>query len=115
MRFAGRYSPCTKEMGCGFLEAVYQECLERELTSRGVPYIAQPELRLKYRGEWLAQTYKPDLICFGEIILELKAQKELGPEHIAQLFNYLSASKLRLGLLINFGAHPSVQIERIIL
>jgi len=104
-----------KEMGCGFLEAVYQECLEKELTRRSIPYAAQLELRFTYKGEQLAQIYKPDLLCRDKIILELKARKELGPEHKAQLLNYLRASNSKLGLLINFGAHPNVQIERIIL
>jgi len=104
-----------KEMGCGFLEAVYQECLEKELKRRSIPYVAQQELRLTYKEEILLQTYKPDLICFGKIIVELKAVKEIAPEHKAQILNYLKASRLRLGLLINFGSHPQAQIERLIL
>jgi GxxExxY protein len=104
-----------KEMGCGFLEAVYQECLEKEFKLRSIPYVAQPELMLTYKGDRLDQTYKPDLICFGKIILELKALKQLGPEHKAQVLNYLRASNLKLGLLINFGSYPSVQIERMAL
>jgi GxxExxY protein len=104
-----------KEMGCGFLEAVYQECLEKELKRRSIPYLAQQELRLTYRQEILLQTYRPDLVCFGKIIVELKAVKEIAPEHQAQILNYLKASQLRLGLLINFGSHPQAQIERMIL
>jgi GxxExxY protein len=104
-----------KEMGCGFLEAVYQECLEKEFKLRSIPYVAQPELMLTYKGDRLDQTYKPDLICFGKIILELKALRQLGPEHKAQVLNYLRASNLKLGLLINFGSYPSVQIERMAL
>jgi GxxExxY protein len=104
-----------KEMGCGFLEAVYQECLEKELTHRSIPYIAQQELRLTYKGEAILQTYKPDLICFDKIILELKALKSVGPKHKAQLLNYLKVSELNVGLLINFGFHPNVQIERMVL
>ena len=104
-----------KEMGSGFLEAVYQECLEMELRSRGIPFVAQPELKLVYKGETIGQTYKPDLVCFENIILELKALKEAGPEHRAQLLNYLKASGMELGLLVNFGSHPNVQIERMVL
>ena len=104
-----------REMGCGFLEAVYQECLEKELRLRGVHFTSQQELTLAYKGQPLEQRYKPDLICFDSIIVELKAVSELANEHKAQLFNYLKASKLRLGLLVNFGHHPKVQIERIIL
>lgn len=101
-----------REMGCGFLEAVYQECLERELTARGVPFVAQPELRLSYKGGLLEQIYCPDFICHGKIILELKAVKEIAPEHRAQVLNYLKATGLRLGLILNFGHHPKAEIER---
>ena len=99
-------------MGCGFLEAVYQECLEKELNKRSIPFIAQKELRLMYKGEPLQQRYRPDLICHNQIILELKAVKEIAPEHKAQVINYLKATNIKLGLLINFGSHPKVQIER---
>ena len=101
-----------KEMGCGFLESVYQECLEKELKKINLPFVAQKELYLTYKGEPLQQTYKPDLICYDQIILELKAVREIAPEHKAQVINYLKATNLKLGLLINFGSHPKVQIER---
>ena len=101
-----------KEMGHGFLESVYQECMEKELARMGVLFKAQQELTLSYKGEPLEQTYKPDLICFDQIIVELKAVSEIAPQHEAQLINYLRATGMKLGLLINFGAHPSVQIER---
>jgi len=104
-----------REMGPGFLEAVYQECLEREFRDRSIPFAPQKKLLLTYKGNPLEQRYKPDFICYGKIILELKAVTELGKEHNAQLFNYLKASGLRLGLLVNFGHHPKVEIERIIL
>lgn len=101
-----------REMGSGFLEAVYQECFEKELNTRGIPFTAQPELKLTYKGERLRQNYKPDLICYEQIIVELKAVKEISPEHKAQVINYLKASQLKLALLINFGSHPKAQIER---
>ena len=104
-----------REMGCGFLEAVYQECMERELSRLSIPFVAQSELKLSYKGELLQQTYKPDLICYGKIIVELKAVKEIAPEYKAQVFNYLKGSGLRLGLLVNFGHYPKVEIERIVL
>lgn len=104
-----------REMGCGFLEAVYQECMERELTTRGVPFIAQQELTLNYKGKPLKQTYKPDLVCFNKIICELKAVKEVAPEHKAQVMNYLKATNMKLGLLINFGTYPKAAITRIAL
>jgi len=101
-----------KEMGCGFLESVYQACLEKELRTRGIPFVAQQELQLTYKGELLQLTYKPDLICYGQIIVELKAVSEIAPEHKAQLINYLKATNLKLGLLINFGSYPKIQITR---
>jgi GxxExxY protein len=103
-----------KEMGCGFLEPVYQECLELELTMRGIPFSAQRELQLRYKSETLVQTYKPDFICFEKLIVEAKAVREFAPEHRAQVFNYLKATGLRLGLLVNFGSYPKAVIERII-
>lgn len=104
-----------REMGCGFLEAVYQESLEKELRQLNIDFVAQPELKLYYKGKKLEQTYKPDLICHNKIVLELKAVKELNDSHRAQLFNYLKATHLRLGLLVNFGHYPKVEIERIII
>ncbi len=104
-----------REMGCGFLEAVYQECLEREFQRQKIPFHAQKELELRYKGELLKQTYQPDFICYNAIIVELKAVKTLAPEHKAQLLNYLKATNMKLGLLINFGNHPKAQIERFVL
>jgi len=101
-----------REMGCGFLEAVYQECLEKEFRDRDLPFEAQKELNLSYKGEPLAQIYKPDFVCYDKIIVELKAVKELAPEHKAQLLNYLKTSGLELGLLVNFGSHPKADIIR---
>ena len=102
-----------REMGCGFLEAVYQECLEKEFRSRELPFEAQKELLLSYKSQPLSQTYKPDFICYGNIIVELKSVKEIASEHKAQLLNYLKATGLELGLLVNFGAYPKVEIVRI--
>lgn len=104
-----------REMGCGFLEAVYQECFEKELAVRGIPFVAQQELKIAYKGEELRQIYKPDLVCYGKIVVELKALHIMLSEHHAQLFNYLKATRMRLGLLVNFGHYPGVEIKRIIL
>ena len=101
-----------REMGCGFLESVYQECLEKEFLARKLPFAAQKELPLSYKGQRLDQIYKPDFICYDKIIVELKAVKEIAPEHKAQLLNYLKATGLELGLLVNFGAYPKVEIIR---
>lgn len=103
-----------REKGCGFHEAVYQESLEIEFELREVSFIAQPELKLSYKGRELKQTYKPDLICFGEIIVELKALSATTGEHEAQVINYLKATNKRLGLLVNFGAHPKATVKRFV-
>ncbi len=103
-----------KEMGCGFLEAVYQECLENEFLLQGIPFSSQLELKLKYKGKTLMQTYKPDFICYGKIIVEIKAVKEFTNEHQAQVLNYLKSTGMELGLLINFGSHPKAEIKRLI-
>ena len=104
-----------REMGCGFLEAVYQECLEKELTKNGIPFVSQKKLNLAYKGESLQQTYKADLICYGKIIVELKAVKAVAPEHKTQLINYLKATGMKLGLLVNFGTYPKVSITRLVI
>ncbi|MEY3786738.1 MAG: hypothetical protein RLZ75_945 [Pseudomonadota bacterium] len=104
-----------REMGCGFLEAVYQECLSKELSMRGIPYFEHQELRLLYKGETLRQTYIPDFICYDSIIVELKALSDTTPAHKAQVLNYLKATGMRLGLLINFDCYPKATAERIIL
>ena len=104
-----------REMGCGFLEAVYHECLEKELRRRIIPFAAQQELRLAYKGEELKQLYKPDLVCYDKIIVELKALRELTGEHRAQVLNYLKCTGMRLGLLVNFGCSQKAVVERVIL
>lgn len=104
-----------KQMGCGFLEAVYQECLEIEFARQNIPYIAQPELSICYKDKVLKQCYKPDFICFDQIIIELKAVKNVTNEHSAQLLNYLTVCKFKVGLLVNFGSYPKVEIKRMVL
>ena len=103
-----------REKGCGFLEPVYQECLEIELRLRGVAFIPQKPLTLEYKGCPLRARYQPDFICQEKIILELKAASELADEHRAQVQNYLKATGFKLGLLVNFGHYPKVQLERIV-
>jgi GxxExxY protein len=104
-----------KEKGCGFLEAVFQECLELELADRKIPFRAQPPLKLHYKCRPLRQTYQPDFLCFDKIVLEIKAVTKLADEHRAQLHNYLKATGCRVGLLVNFGHYPLVEHERIVL
>jgi GxxExxY protein len=103
-----------REKGCGFLEAVYQECLQIELRLQGVPYKEKQPLALEYKGCPLRTAYEPDFICFDKIVLELKAVTEIADEHRAQLQNYLKATKMKLGLLVNFGHFPKAQVERIV-
>ena len=102
-----------RTLGCGFLEAVYQKALEVELAQRNIPFVSQAEIEVEYKGVKLDQTYRADLICYDKIILELKAVQNLLPEHEAQLQNYLRATKMRVGLLVNFGHYPKVEIKRI--
>lgn len=103
-----------REKGCGFLEPVYQECLEIELRLRGIPFVAQQPLKLEYKGCPLRSKYEPDLVCYDKIVVELKAVSELTDEHRAQVQNYLKATGLNLGLLVNFGHYPKAQVERIV-
>jgi GxxExxY protein len=105
----------SRQMGTGFLEAVYQECLSLEFAERGIPFAAFPELTLRYKGARLRQLYRPDFVCFDRIIVELKVVRELAPEHRAQVLNYLKATGLRLGLLVNFGCAPKARVERLVL
>ena len=104
-----------KEKGNGFVEPVYQECLELEFGFQKIPVSAQSALRLAYKGVELRQRYISDFLCYEKIIIELKAVKQLTDEHRAQVLNYLKASGLRLGLLVNFGHYPKLEYERIIL
>lgn len=101
-----------KEIGSGFLEAVYQECLELEFEEQEIPFVSQPELGINYKGKELKKKYQPDFICFDSIVLELKAVSEIKKEHQAQIINYLHATGMELGLLVNFGAYPKVEIKR---
>lgn len=112
-RIVGACFEVYNEIGCGFLEAVYQECLELEFGIQNIPFRAQEALTLEYKGETIKQRYAPDFICYEKIILEIKAVKELADEHRAQVHNYLKATGMSLGLLVNFGHYPKLQYERI--
>jgi GxxExxY protein len=101
-----------RAFGAGFLEGVYQDALAIEFEHLAIPFRSQPQLILAHRGRELSHRYAPDFICFDQVILELKAVRELAPEHRAQIINYLRASGLKVGLLANFGATPEVRIER---
>ena len=104
-----------KDKGSGFLEAVFQECLELELGFQTIPFTAQSQLSLAYKGHRLKQRYVADFLCYDKIVIELKAVEKLTDEHRAQLLNFLNATGLRLGLLVNFGHHPKLEWERMVL
>jgi GxxExxY protein len=103
-----------KNLGCGFKEVVYQEALEREFIINALDYEREKRLKILYKGIFLKKEFAPDFVCFGKIVLELKAVSELTEIHQCQVFNYLKASKFRLGLLVNFG-ESSLVFRRFIL
>lgn len=103
-----------RALGCGFLEAVYQEAMELELAARGVPFVPQVELPVLYKGRQLKTYYKADLLCFESVIVEMKALSQMSGVEEAQVLNYLKATGFRTGLLLNFGTR-SLQYRRHIL
>lgn len=102
-----------KELGSGFLEAVYQEALGIEFTDMRIPFKAQPKIKIEYKGKPLKKTYEPDFICYDDVIIEIKALSTLSGLEEAQLINYLKASKIKVGLLINFGSQ-SLEYKRFV-
>ena len=103
-----------RELGAGFLEAVYQEAFARELAKREIPFRAEVELPVFYKGERLSSSYRADFVCFDSIIVEIKALGQLTGIEESQLINYLKASGHSVGLLLNFGAR-SLQHKRLVL
>lgn len=101
-------------LGPGFLEAVYQEALQVELGSRGIPFQPNHKLRIRYKEHLLEKYYTPDLLCFDALVVELKAQSRLAGADLAQLLNYLKASSLRVGLLVNFGSPARLDWKRLV-
>ena len=91
-----------RELGCGFLERVYQDALEYEFRERGIPYEREKKIQIMYKGKPLGEPYRADFVCYGKIIIELKAVKTLEDTHYAQILNYLKATKMKLGILVNF-------------
>ncbi|MDZ7696569.1 MAG: GxxExxY protein [Deltaproteobacteria bacterium] len=102
-----------KELGCGFLEGVYQEALGREFDLQGIPNWPQPVIETSYKGEPLEKKYEPDYVCYGEVIVEIKAIAGLSGVEEAQIINYLKATGFKVGLLINFGM-PSLEYKRFV-
>ena len=103
-----------KDKGPGFLEAVYHECLGIEFGLRQIPFESKKEVVLTYKGQPLQTKYEPDFICYGTIIVEIKAVSALADIHRAKVHHYLKATGLQLGLLVNFAHQPGVEYERIV-
>jgi len=102
-----------RELGCGFLEAVYQEAFGREFRIQGIPNRAQPIVQIGYKGEALDKKYQPDFVCYEEVIVEIKAISRLTGVEEAQTINYLKATGLKVGILLNFGAR-SLEHKRLV-
>ena len=102
-----------KELGCGFLEPVYQEALEREFLTQGIPHKTQPAVGIFYKGKPLNKVYQPDFVCYDEVVIEIKAISGLTGLEESQLINYLKATGLKVGLLINFGS-KSLEHRRLV-
>ena len=102
-----------RELGCGFLEVVYQEALEEEFKLRSIPYVREQLLTITYKGKLLSKNYQADFICYENIIVELKALSELNTTHQSQLINYLKVTNIKLGLLVNFGRR-SLETKRVV-
>ena len=112
-RIIGAAMEVHKELGSGFLEAVYQEALENEFVFRTVPHKAQPHIKIYYKNKPLDKTYQPDFICYDEVVVEIKAISQLTGTEESQLINYLKSTGLNTGLLINFGRN-SLEYKRMI-
>jgi GxxExxY protein len=102
-----------RQLGCGFLEPVYQEALELEFQERGIPFVREVELPVFYKGQRLALRYRADFICFDQVLAELKALARLTDREGSQVIDYLSACRLHRGLLLNFGS-ASLQCRRFV-
>ncbi len=103
-----------RELGTGFLEAVYQEAMQIELAERRIPFVAQVALPILYKGKNLAKQYVADFVCYRQIIVELKALHALSGVEESQVINYLKASQIRVGLLLNFGSHGKLEWKRLV-
>lgn len=101
-----------RELGSGFYEAVYQEALEIELGARNIPFVSAKPLPVRYKAQLLKKEYIADLICFGSIIVELKAIELLTSRDGAQVLNYLKATGIRVALLFNFGKQSELEWKR---
>jgi GxxExxY protein len=103
------------QLGRGFLEPIYQEAFQIELGRRGIPFKPQSEVTIFYKEQPLNKLYKPDLICFDKVVIELKVVDRLSGIEAAQILNYLKATKMRVGLLINFGCRGTLEWKRYVM
>ena len=103
-----------KELGVGFLEAVYQEALAFEFAQEGIPFVSQHPLAITYKGQPLRKEYVADFVCHEQIIVEIKAISKLTGNELAQLINYLKATGLKVGVLINFGSMGELEWKRVV-
>ena len=103
------------QLGRGFLEPVYQEALEIELSRRRIPFVPQQELNVFYKGQPLKKMYIADLVCYDQIIVELKVLDGLTEKEVAQIINYLKATRLPVGLLFNFGSRVRLEWKRYVI
>ena len=113
-RIIGACMEVHKQLGCGYLEPVYQEALSMEFDEINIPYEKEKILGIKYKNKFLSKKYIADFICFDKIIVELKALSKLSTDHEAQLLNYLKATGIEVGLLVNFGT-SKLEYKRMIL
>ena len=103
-----------RELGPGFLESIYQEALEIELRAKDIPFVAQQPIAVQYKGVTLKKQYFADLVCFEQIIVEIKALPHLSGTEQAQLLNYLKGTGFPMGILINFGSHGKLEWKRLV-
>ncbi len=101
-------------LGPGFLEPVYQEAMEIESSARGLPFEAQKVLTIRYKEHILKKEYIPDFVYYGQIIAELKALDQLTSREESQILNYLKATGIKVGLLINFGSYRRLEWKRLV-
>lgn len=113
-RIMGACFEVHNHLGVGYLEAVYHEALAIEFELRGIPFSSKPELQVTYKGRPVHQPYLPDFVCFGLVIVEIKAVTTLNDTHRAQLLNYLKGTGHRLGYLVNFHGFPKLEYERLV-
>jgi GxxExxY protein len=114
-RFMSAAFEVYNDRGYGMAEEIYQECLEIELQTQGIPFLPKQELKCFYKGRELKKRYIPDIFVFGSLVVELKSVSVLLSEHEAQLMNYLRISRQPVGYLVNFGHKGTLEWKRFIL